>query len=76
MHLFNISVLFLQMMTSPKRRLRAIDPSQNPSTILSEKQFRQESRLTLVDLNLKNGVYWYLSAVETKYLLMFISYFK
>ncbi len=39
---------------------------------LSNKQTRQESRLTLVDLNLKNGVYWSLSAVETSYLLMFI----
>lgn len=36
------------------------------SAILSDKQIRHESRLTLVDLNLKNGVYRCLSAVEIK----------
>ncbi len=45
----------------------------NPNAaILSNKQIRQESRLTLVNLNLKNGVYWRLSAVKIKHLLMFI----
>ncbi len=42
------------------------------SAILSDKQSRQESRLTSRDLNLKIGVYWHLSAVERRYLLMFI----
>ncbi len=47
------------------------------SAILSDKQFWQERnvRLTSVDLNLKNGVYWRLSAVEIKYLLMFIHFY-
>ncbi len=42
------------------------------SIILPDKQIRQESRLTSVDLNLKNCVYWRLSAVEIKYVMMFI----
>ncbi len=36
------------------------------SAISHDKQIRQESRLTSVDLNLKNIVYWRLSAVEIK----------
>ncbi len=38
---------------------------------LSDKQSKQESSLTSIDLNLKNGVYWSLSTVQTRYLLMF-----
>ncbi len=37
---------------------------------LPDKQIRQESILTAVDL--KNVVYWHLSAVEIKYNTMFI----
>ncbi len=40
------------------------------TTIFSDKQTRQESRLMSVDLN--NGVYWCLFTVETRYLLMII----
>ncbi len=42
----------------------------------SGKQIRQENRLISVDINLKNIVYWRLTADETKYILMFISCFK
>ncbi len=46
------------------------------SAFLSGKQIRQENRLISVDINLKNIVYWRLTADETKYVLMFISCFK
>ncbi len=49
------------------------------STILSDKQTRQESRLTLVDLNLKKGVCWCLSMVKIKHVwcsFIFISFCK
>ncbi len=36
------------------------------SAILSDKQTRQERRLILVDLSLKNSVYWCLSTVKNK----------
>ncbi len=42
------------------------------SAILPDKQIRQESRLTSVDLNFKNCVYCRLSTVEIKYVLIFI----
>ncbi len=42
-------------------------------TILPDKQIREESRwLTSVDSNLINSVYWCLSVVEIKYIMMFI----
>ncbi len=40
------------------------------SVILSDKQISQVSRLTLVDINLRKGVYWRLSMFETRYLLI------
>ena len=45
---------------------------QSQSAILSDKAVWKVSRLTLEDLNLKNGVYWHLSAVKTTFLPMFI----
>ncbi len=61
--------------SEPSPALNPINPSlgigdltnhKTESAILSGTQTRQESRLTLVDLSLKNSVYWCLSAVQNK----------
>ncbi len=68
-----IKMVYMHRYVSCNQPCHTIDPSQEAwLTGDLTNHFVQQIRHMWVDLNLKNGVYWRLSAVEIKNLLMFI----